>query len=65
MLKRILNYITDLLSVTPNLYNLPWEHMVTAGKSTCETGMAVVVTVVKTGFSCQSGFIENNQALIN
>jgi len=34
--------------------------MVTAGKSTFVTGKAVEVTVVKTGFSCQSGFaIEN------
>ena len=40
------------------LYNLslPSEQMVNAGKSTCDTGRAVVVTVVKTGFSCQSKY---------
>jgi hypothetical protein len=33
---------------------LPWEQMVIAGKSTCVTGKAAVVTVVKTGLLCQS-----------
>jgi hypothetical protein len=37
-----------------NTFFLPSEQTVIAGKGTCEIGRAVVVTVVRIGFSCQS-----------
>jgi len=38
--------------------NIPSEQIVTAGKGTFVTGKAVVVTVVKTWFACQSETIK-------